>query len=116
HGAPRDPEGYATVQVGQLGLLVDWFPDPEGGLHFGGIAGVGSASVRDSWIPDSTGSVFAGTILGGYDFWVGPQWSLGLEAFVSGTTSADLKDKDQHATDYSLRALSVGVGYSLLHH
>jgi hypothetical protein len=67
---------------------------------------------------DSTlfGTSATGSLFGGYDWAIGPRWSLGVQALVSGSTNASMKDKsDQGHTGYKLRSISVGVGVSLLY-
>jgi hypothetical protein len=116
HGSPHDPEGYATVSFVQLGVLADWYPHPGGGWHTGAALAIGSLSLRDSYVADSLGAAFAGRIFGGYDWWIGPQWSLGLMAVISACTSTSLKDDDGNATGYRFHALSVGIAYALTLH
>lgn len=74
------------------------------------------AYVSDSWIADSSGNAYSGTLLGGYDWWLGPQWSLGILAVLSASTSATLQDKDGNDTGYRFNALSAGLEYALTLH
>jgi tetratricopeptide (TPR) repeat protein len=70
------------------GGFADYFPDPHGGLHIGTAVGVaiptlGSSS--DSSSSSSRNSADPGVgamLMGGYDFWVSDQWSLGASARV----------------------------------
>jgi hypothetical protein len=117
HGSPHQPEGYATATAMDLGLLVDWFPNPAEGWHFGGMASLSNLSIWNSWIPDSSGGAVAGTLLGGYDWWIGPQWSLGLMGVVSASTSTSLSDTDtREDTGYRFHALSAGLEYGITLH
>ncbi len=64
-----------------LSLFVDYYPDPEGGLHFLASIGTGWLDVSRSNAPD--GPSPSGLILsagGGYEWFVGPNISLGLLA------------------------------------
>jgi hypothetical protein len=97
-------------------LLADWFPDPTGGWHVGAMASIAVLSISESWIADSIGGAFGGTLLGGYDWWIGPQWSLGLMAIVSGTTSAVLRDENETDTGYRFNAWFAGAAYALTLH
>ena len=115
HGGPQ-PEHDATATNGQLGVLVDWFPQPTGGWHVGAIAGLGVVTLSDSDIRTSSGLGFGGSLFGGYDFWIGAQWSLGLQAVFSATSSATLKDSDQDDTGYKFNALSAGLEYTFTLH
>ncbi len=75
-----DSESNNDLSYGIIGLFGDFYPDPNGGFHFGGMLGFANA------IPDTnsgnTASVSgAGAYLGaGYDFWIADQWSVGPNA------------------------------------
>ena len=71
---------------------------------------------QDADIPDSTGIAFNVGVFGGYDWWIGPQWSLGLLGLVSGTTSASLSDKNRTDTGFSFNALSAQLGAVITFH
>jgi hypothetical protein len=100
----------------QLGVLVDWFPESRGGWHVGGSIGLGVNILQDDDDDQFTGVGASASVLGGYDFWIGPQWALGILATGTLASSADLKDDDQDDTGLSLSAASIGIGASLLHH
>jgi hypothetical protein len=112
------------MALGQLGVLVDWFPDPTGGWHVGGLAGIGLIGISDAAVKDSGAPVvedagafsFGGGLLGGYDFWIGPQWSGGLYVLASGVTSSELADRQGDKAGYTLGAWSLALQYSFLHH
>ncbi len=107
----------AALSFGDLGLMLDWFPDPADGWHAGVTVGLGMATVINQ-ADDSTlaGTSFAGGIFGGYDWAIAPAWSLGLSLHVDGSTSAKLKDQsDKDLDGYSLRSLSVALAGSILH-
>src|SRR5262249_15855224 len=88
-GAPGSPSVDAS-QV-HIAPFLDWFPRPSDGWHVGGMLGFGGPSLRRSSV-DGTGLSVVGSVFGGYDWWIGPQWSLGLALLASGTPSAPLKD------------------------
>jgi hypothetical protein len=116
YGSPHDPRGYATASVLDLDLLIDWYPNARRGWHVGGMLGIGALSVTDAYIPDSTGLAFNAGLFGGYDWWIGPQWSLGLMVLTAGTTSASLTDKNKVDTGYSFNALSAQLGAVITFH
>ncbi|MEZ4220234.1 MAG: autotransporter outer membrane beta-barrel domain-containing protein [Polyangiaceae bacterium] len=97
----------SALGVVVLGPFVDWFPDETGGAHVGLIAGIGGIGVQDQNGDSATG--FGAALFGGYDFWVGKQWSIGPEARVvyvsadrdsgSGTLQSSFDDK---ATSFEL--------------
>jgi hypothetical protein len=59
---------------------------------------------------------FGGALFGGYDFWIGPQWSLGLFAFGSGAPSVELVQRSGDKVGYTLGGWSVGLGSSFTLH
>lgn len=110
----------ADASLLQLGLLLDWYPNPLGGWHTGASAGLGVISVLNRADDDTDnalfGTTFGGSLFGGYDWSIGKAWSLGLALLVSGTRSATLKyAKEGSDSGYRLRSGSVGVQASLLY-
>jgi hypothetical protein len=63
-----------------VGAFVDIYPNPAKGLHFQGaisFAYLDKPKLYGNESSDNAGGVaFAGGV--GYDFWLGPQWSVGL--------------------------------------
>jgi hypothetical protein len=113
-GAPSNGWGAST---GTLGAFVDWFPDAHRGWHVGaqlGLTGVsvGNDAAQISW----TGGAVSGELLGGYDFWLGPQWSLGIEGLLGLTSRATMEDSNQHDVGYRFSGAAFGLAASLLYH
>ncbi len=107
----------ADASFSALGLLVDWYPDPSDGWHVGLTAGVGFTSIKNH-ADDSvmTGTSTAGNVFGGYDWAIGPQWSIGLALVAGGALSASMKDSSQQPdTGYRLRSYSLGLSASFLY-
>ena len=115
-GSPEQPPGKATASAGQLGVLVDWFPDPTGGWHVGGLAGLGFVGIAEAAVAESSGTGFGGALLGGYDWWIGPQWSLGLFAVATATTTGKLRERDGDETGYEFASWSLGLNYAFTLH
>jgi hypothetical protein len=109
-------DAKATVSANTIGVLADWYPEPTGGWHVGGMIGLSALLLREADIADAQGNAVSGTVFGGYDWWIGPQWSLGLMAVVSGTTSASMEDDDGNDLGYKFNALSAGLSYALTLH
>jgi hypothetical protein len=71
-----------------LGAFLDYYPNPAAGWHAMMTLGVSDADIqiRDSENSDTGIGVLLG---GGYDFWIGEQWSLGAAArlgYISGAS------------------------------
>ena len=116
-GRPRDAqEEDASMSRASLGVLVDWYPMPEDGWHVGVSLAFAGITLRDAAIKDSVGGTFAAKIFGGYDWWIGPQWSLGTSAVLATTPSTPLVDRDGDKNGYRFYTLSAGVAWSLTLH
>lgn len=117
NGKTRDASNRATGGFGMIGMLVDWYPQPKGGWHVGGSAGLGAVILSNS-ADDSVsgGGNFAGSVFGGYDWSLGRNWGLGLQLVASGATRTKMEDDSgKHDTGYRLTPLSIGVQASLLY-
>ena len=74
-----------------MGPALGWYPNPNGGLHFGGTLGLGivvgtlpeSAPGRLIGIERVGGAGFGFSLVGGYDWWLAREWSLGISARLS---------------------------------
>jgi hypothetical protein len=62
------------------------------------------------------GAALAGSVFGGYDAWIGPEWSLGVSLLAMGSPKAALKDSDQKETGYQMAAGSIGILGTILYH
>jgi hypothetical protein len=110
---------YSKGSVGAVaGPFLDWFPDPRAGWHIGGQVGLGVTRFLGAHpMAPGTGNGLGGyglgvTLLGGYDFWIAPQASVGLTALVSTMTSTAA----QEAPGYVLSPLWVGILLGILYH
>lgn len=114
-GAPPEATGNAYLTAGLLAPFVDWYPQERGPWHLGAAIGLGVLSGTDG-----ASNVFAaiapgGTLFGGYDCWIGPQFSLGMGLVASGNLPADTRE---HGPDlgYRLGAFALGFQSSLVWH
>lgn len=99
-----------SLGVVVLGPMIDWFPDPHGGGHIGAMLGIGSIGLRGD--DDKASSGTGGSLWGGYDFWVGQQWSLGPELrFVRVSSKRDVLGKRWEDS-----ATSVELLFTALYH
>jgi hypothetical protein len=82
----HDPE------LTMLALLIDDYPNPKGGFHFGGAVGFAALSVRGDNNPETRAQ---GAGLGiaphvGYEWWISNYWGLGvLGKFTFAHTEGD---------------------------
>lgn len=109
-----EPLGSTEESLGvtNLGLFVDVFFAPKSGGHVGGMIGFGGIGLEDENEDPATGLGLS--LFGGYDFWVGDQWALGVNGrylYVSA---------EREFTDFELtlrdRAHTFGVMFTALHH
>jgi hypothetical protein len=110
------PTGDVTSGHFILGGLVDWFPDPKGGFHVGGSLGLGGLAITYPGGDASSGSSLGLSVLGGYDWWIGPEWSLGLMGVVAVSTPTYMNDNADGPTGYHLTPATIAVEASLLYH
>lgn len=102
-----------TSSISQIGPFVDYYFDPEGGAHaFGApvvaIVSGGKAKEYDEYIDSTSGSGFGFVLGAGYDFWIGEQWSLGLNGRAQWVT-AKVEADDGDESDFSGAILGVLV-------
>lgn len=116
-GRPTDQaEEDATMARAMLGVLVDWFPQVHDGWHVGAALGFAGITLSDAALADSVSAAFSAKLFGGYDWWIGPEWSLGVSALFSATPSAALIDRDGDKNGYRFYTLSAGLAWSLTLH
>jgi hypothetical protein len=114
--------------VGNYGFLIDWFPDPHGGWHVGALLGLGlvrdgsaqlTAPANTVSLPVAPRSANLGlgmSVLGGYDAWVTPQFSMGVNFMATTMAFAKQEFDGAEIPSYSLTPLVGGVMLSLLYH
>ncbi len=75
--ADFDPNAAdSDITTGMVGVFVDGFPQVTGGWHLGGLIGVGGQTLSEDDVVDKAGG-FGGAVWGGYDQWVGDDFSVG---------------------------------------
>jgi hypothetical protein len=116
-GYPAGAQHGWTASRATLGLLVDWFPDEHRGWHVGGTGGFDVLGLSNNAAGINMGGFgFGVAALGGYDFWIGPEWSLGVVANLGATSRESLRDTSGNDTGYGLGAFWASVEASLLYH
>ncbi len=115
---PLTLSGNARATSIEAGAFLDWFPNPERGWHVGASVGIGGVGVTDDSSAMSVGGGVMGSIFGGYQWWIGPSWSLGIQGVLSGGSAAKLdgSDDSQEDTGYKLAPLGIAVQASLLYY
>jgi hypothetical protein len=79
-------------QLTVLAMLLDVYPNPQGGFHFGGALGFASLRIRGDSDPDSSAESAGIGIVPhvGYEWWVSNYWGLGvLGKFTFAHTEGD---------------------------
>jgi hypothetical protein len=118
-GATNADVEVDDVKVGELdsshailGVFIDGFPQPNGGLHLGGAVGfAGDAFQQDGEDTKSLGG-FGGAAWVGYGFWVGPDWSLGGMLRFTGT----LTRKEEDGLTEQASSLGTSLLFTALYH
>jgi hypothetical protein len=115
--------GNAHAQSIEAGAFLDWYPNPEKGWHVGVSVGLGGMSMTDDAGTKSMSIAVAGSVFGGYQWWLGPAWSLGLAGVLSASTagrfdypSTDSDPSNQNDSGYRLTPLGVGLVTQLLYY
>ena len=129
HGVVLAGAGAAMVSssviVANYGLLVDWFPDPAAGWHVGGELGIGvvrnvegivafPSTGRPPPAPDDLAVGLGLSLIGGYDAWVTPQFSMGINLIVMTAFARQTFQMDP--TSYSVTPIAAGAMVSVLYH
>jgi hypothetical protein len=108
---PLEGHGNLFVFSEQLGLLVDWYPDPRGGWHVGGAVGVGllGADAVNGSVGGLSGVDAMASLLGGYDWWIARKWTLGVQAVAAGGARTGLDGSDLPGPSYRLGAATLSL-------
>jgi hypothetical protein len=118
-GYPTGAQKGWTANAARIGGLVDWFWNDHRGGHIGGLLALGLTSLTNDAASISWGGVgFGAEAFGGYDFWIGPEWSLGIQGALSFSPNTPLKDTNANGNDtgYSFGTFAFAVQGTLLYH
>ncbi len=114
---PLGGNGELLAFAEQLGLLVDWYPDPQGGWHVGGAVGIGilGANAVSGGGANLSGIDATASLLGGYDWWVSRKWALGTELVAAaGTRTALDGSVDPGQPSYRFAPASIALEFTVL--
>jgi hypothetical protein len=125
-GAEPGASGNAAFTMAGVGVLSDWFPAPKQGGHVGGSLGLAFMSAKvPHVVPLGVSSNTAGdlggiglqaSVHGGYDWWIGPEWSLGVMAVLAATSTGSMRDAAGNDSGYRFTPVTLGLEVTLLHH
>ncbi len=106
--------GNTHVASFEFGAFLDWYPNPEKGWHAGASLGLGGMTLIDDAGTRSVSGAVGGSLFGGYQWWLGPAWSLGIAGVVSSATAGRFDDSNHDDTGYKLTPLGIGIEADLL--
>ncbi len=107
-GVPADGGNLTTLIIGPF---ADGFPDPKGGWHLGGLAGLAWAGFDMPVSGDGTSAIgFGGAFWTGYDVWVAPDWSVG------GLLRMDALRATNSDDDATVSQVALSLMFSVLYH
>jgi len=117
NGSELNASHKAEASFAELGVLIDWYPNPAAGWHAGLSAGLGALVITNNADDSSLVGVSpAGTLFGGYDWSIGRSWSLGLSLALAGAGKATMKHSSGgEDAGYQLTPFSASVQASLLY-
>jgi hypothetical protein len=109
-------KGNARSSSYLVGVLADWFPVPSGGWHVGAGVGAGGAAITDDAGKVIAGISVGGSVFGGYQWWLGGNWSFGISGIVTGTPTLNMTDSRGNDTGYKMVPLFVGAQGVILYY
>ena len=118
---------WDMISLSIIGPFIDYYFNPEAGLHLQLAVGLASSSVSkgefktgegSSKTDDETGSGFGAMLGFGFETWAGEQWSVGglIRVLYADTTiEADLPESDVKA-DWKTKSVIPGVLFTATYH
>jgi hypothetical protein len=109
-----DRGSSGSIGFGMLGPMIDVFPNPTSGFHFGGLVGLSSLGLKDK---DDKTSVGAGlSAWAGYMWWTSSQWSLGGMLRFTGAWSTRQVATSGAETDVTDTTRALTLLFSAAYH
>ncbi len=124
---PNTKSEWDMLTLGVVGPFMDYYFDPQGGMHLQAALGIASLQVSDGTFETSGGTIDSdkesgigfGAMLGfGLETWVGEQWSVGgllRVLYTSTTIEADLPGTYIEA-DWETKALVPALLFTATYH
>jgi Autotransporter beta-domain len=100
-----------TMYWAGLALFADFYPDPHGGAHILGMLGFSSISfvnTNGNSTQNSPSGILAG-IGGGYEFWIGNQWSFGPIARLMYSSMSYENSGAKDSVSYLYPSIGIGI-------
>ncbi|MEZ4372194.1 MAG: hypothetical protein R3B07_15290 [Polyangiaceae bacterium] len=75
-------EDYSLGTLFTWGPMIDWYPDPNGGFHLGGMIGAAALNTKDGTGDEVNSDAVGGggEFFIGYEWWVAAEWGVGVAA------------------------------------
>lgn len=108
----RDTGVNADTSQGLIGVFVDGFPKPNGGFHLGGLIGLAGVRLDPATGAERTLGGFGGAVWGGYDAWVGSEWSLGGKLQLTGS----ITNENDDGVKWQATSFGVSLLFTALYH
>jgi hypothetical protein len=99
-----------------FGALADWYPNPEDGWHVGGAIGLAGVALTNGGVNTLNGYGLGVSVLGGYDWWIGPQLSLGVMSVVATSNQVEMLNESHDGSGFRLTPATVSIQGTLAYH
>lgn len=112
-GGELDSDSDVSLNLSTLGIFGAYYPDPHGGLSLQLMLALAVLTVANddtNYEADATGGAITAGV--GYDFWVAPEWSIGV---LGRFTYASVKDSDD-PSDAKLSVMAPSLLATFTHH
>jgi hypothetical protein len=130
NGSPMDglttrQSNSGTLVAGMLGPMIDAFPNPSGGFHFGGTLGFAGVNLRGLQDKATNGAQRTETGSGGagvgtwvgYTWWASSQWSIGgMLRFTAAWTGRKVPDDVGNLMDARDTTTSTSLMFTAVYH
>jgi hypothetical protein len=103
-----------SADTATAGPFVEFYPDPSSGWHFGALAAAGIVRLRTPEASETSG-VLGVMAIAGYEWWISPEWSLGINTTVGASTEPPL-DAPSEGARYRMEPLSAGLEVGFTYH